>query len=311
MFYQIEETIRVVESTEVNENRITAGIIPLDEFEGLYEEFGFSETTIALCHKEEKHIHGTIEAHDDYFFGIINGIDAQKYLNMQDNIAIYIKKNLFLIVIIHDDDESIREKFQYVLSNLNLKKLTMERLIFGFLERLISEDYDELEALSNEIQALEESVSNQKLADTFPARITAIRRHLLILHNFYEQLILLGETLQDNENELFEEEKLRHFRMFTNRVIRLGSDVQMMLEYASHVKEAYHAQMDNNLNSVMEVFTVVAAIFLPLTLIAGWYGMNFKNMPELSWKYGYPLVAMISAVVVILILLFFKRRKLF
>ncbi|SHI80245.1 magnesium transporter CorA family protein [Parasporobacterium paucivorans] len=311
IYYQMGEKITTISQGEINENIITAGVITLAELESEFVKFGFSEATVIQCKKNERRIHGTIDVYDDYHFGIINGIDARNYLNLQDKIALYIKKNLFIVVIIKDEDESVGAKFREALEHVNKRMLTLEKMISAFLERLISEDYDILEDLEEKIRQLEENISNREINKEFPIDITDIRKHLLILHDFYDQLIILGETLQENENDLFEEEKLRYFRIFTNRVKRLSYDVQMLQEYCSHVKEAYHAQMDNNLNSVMEIFTVVAAIFLPLTLIAGWYGMNFESMPELSWKFGYPMVILISVVVVILALRYFRKRKLF
>ena len=68
--------------------------------------------------------------------------------------------------------------------------------------------------------------------------------------------------------------------------------------------------MDYNLNNTMKIFTVVTTVFLPLSLIVGWYGMNFTNMPELTWKYGYLAVILLSVAVVIFCFWFFKKKKL-
>ena len=70
------------------------------------------------------------------------------------------------------------------------------------------------------------------------------------------------------------------------------------------------AALDYNANLIMKVFTVVTTVFLPLTLIVGWYGMNFKYMPELTSQYGYPAVIILSILVVVLSLLFFKKKRL-
>ena len=70
------------------------------------------------------------------------------------------------------------------------------------------------------------------------------------------------------------------------------------------------AALDYNANRIMKVFTVVTTVFLPLTLIVGWYGMNFQHMPELSSRFGYPAVIVLSILVVVLSLLFFKKKRL-
>ncbi len=68
--------------------------------------------------------------------------------------------------------------------------------------------------------------------------------------------------------------------------------------------------LDYNLNNIMKLFTVITTIFLPLTLIVGWYGMNFTNMPELTWQYGYPAVIVFSVIVVMFCVIAFKKYKL-
>ncbi len=73
--------------------------------------------------------------------------------------------------------------------------------------------------------------------------------------------------------------------------------------------DLYKMRLDMRTNHIMTVLTVVTAIFAPLTLIAGWYGMNFANMPELTWKWGYPLVFVLCLVIAVVCLVFFKRKK--
>lgn len=83
----------------------------------------------------------------------------------------------------------------------------------------------------------------------------------------------------------------------------------MLQEYSVHVREAYHAQLEYDLNRIMKVFTVVTTIFLPLTLIVGWYGMNFTTIPEITWKYGYLYVILLSIIVAIICIIFFRKKK--
>ena len=82
-----------------------------------------------------------------------------------------------------------------------------------------------------------------------------------------------------------------------------------LLDYTLQIRDTYMARLDVRQNRIMTVLTVVTTIFMPLTLLAGWYGMNFKYMPELNSVYGYPVVIIISILIVIFSLLFFKRKK--
>lgn len=82
-----------------------------------------------------------------------------------------------------------------------------------------------------------------------------------------------------------------------------------MREYAMQVQDVYQSEIEIRQNDVMKFLTVVTTIFLPLTLIVGWYGMNFRYMPELMWKYGYPMVGALSVTVAGGCLWFFKKKK--
>ena len=97
--------------------------------------------------------------------------------------------------------------------------------------------------------------------------------------------------------------------MFTERAIRLQSLVSSQREYVSQLRDLLQAQLEVKQNTIMTVLTVITTIFLPLTLIAGWYGMNFTHMPELSWPYGYPVIIIVSIMIVIICLIWFKKKK--
>jgi magnesium transporter len=107
---------------------------------------------------------------------------------------------------------------------------------------------------------------------------------------------------------LIDEGAIRYFKILINRIERLNHNVIHLRDYVTQVREAYQAQVDIKLNKTMKFYTVITTIFLPLTLIAGWYGMNFRHMPELNWFYGYPFVMGLSSVVVAICLIYFKRH---
>ncbi len=308
MYCQLNESITQIDAANIQPDILTIGLIPLEELEKTYQSLGFSETTVMEC-KYDTHIHGNLDLYQDYLFGIIFGINSRQMITKQDRIGLYIKEHLFLIVIIEDEDHSVELKFQELLEHLKVTKLTMERVIFSFLERLISNDYDLLEHLEDKISSHEDKINAQITDHDFNHKITQIRKKLLLLDNYYQQLIAFGEELEENSADLFLEENLTYFRIFTDRVTRLSNNTRMLQDYSIHVREAYHAQLDYSLNSIMKLFTVVTTIFLPLTLIVGWYGMNFTSMPELTWKYGYIFVIALSVVVAAICIIFFKKKK--
>ena len=184
----------------------------------------------------------------------------------------------------------------------------LERFLYDFLEYTISQDLAMLEKSEHSLNLIEEAILRDEVK-SYPREMNEIRGDLLDLRVHYEQLIDLGQELEENENGFFRDENLRYFHMFTERVIRLQEIVSGQREYVMQLRDLMQSQLDVRQNHIMTLLTVVTSIFLPLTLIAGWYGMNFRYMPELEWKYSYPAVIAVSCVIVAVCLVWFKKKK--
>jgi magnesium transporter len=139
-------------------------------------------------------------------------------------------------------------------------------------------------------------------------KIVEHRKELLRLKRYYEQLDSIFDELTANDNGLLSRDSVRRFRILDARVERCAGDVLNLREYVTQMREAYQSQIDIQQNELMKVFTVVTVIFLPLTLLVGWYGMNFR-MPELEWTYGYPVMIGICVALVVWLLVIFKKKK--
>ncbi|MDD3867646.1 MAG: CorA family divalent cation transporter, partial [Eubacteriales bacterium] len=109
---------------------------------------------------------------------------------------------------------------------------------------------------------------------------------------------------------LVDDDHMRVMTLYIRRIDRLLSNILVLREYVTQVRESYEAETDINLNSIMRLFTVVTVIFLPLTLLVGWYGMNLP-MPEYQWSWSYPLVIALSLMIVVLTILIFRKNKWF
>ncbi len=312
MIYEINdgEEPKKISFDEIDPDKLTVAMVSISKIEQFREKFDFSDTTISECNSEAEHFRSSISIYDDYSFGILNIIDVNNILGPRDKIGYYIMKNFFLIIDIRDVDGSTAKIFENAIKRYK-NNATLEKIIYAFFDRLLNEDNTSLEKLDFYIDTMEDQLDKITDNKAFNKKLLKMKRRLLILRNYYEQLIDIGEELQENSNDIFTEEELRYFKFFTDKSERLSSNTQMIREHLLQLREAYQASLDYNLNSIMKVFTVVTTIFLPLTLIVGWYGMNFTNMPELTWEYGYLTVILISIIVVVACVAFFKRKKLF
>ncbi len=138
--------------------------------------------------------------------------------------------------------------------------------------------------------------------------ILKIRKELLRLHSYYNQMIDMCETMSENYNEMLSRDSCRLFHQFSGRMSRILANAQNLREYSLQIRELYQTQIQMRQNKVMQLLTVVTTIFMPLTLLTGWYGMNFDRMPELHWEFGYAVVIGISVILVIVEIWYFKKR---
>ncbi len=161
-----------------------------------------------------------------------------------------------------------------------------------------------------QINKIESSIINESEYKNFNEEILQYKRKLLQLKNYYEQLIDIGEAFYENENDIFEKARCNYFKRFIMKSERLCSDVNLLRESIVQLRELYQSNLDLKLNTTMKLFTVITAIFSPLTLITGWYGMNFTHMPELTWRYGYVYVISLALIIVALCIYFFRKNKL-
>lgn len=182
--------------------------------------------------------------------------------------------------------------------------------LFDFMEYLIKDDVYFLQHFEENLTKLEEQLLDSK-EEGFDKSILHIRKDLAVLGAYYEQLTDMGESLQEAPSGKTKHKTAPLFSIFTDRADRLHSDVQMLKEYSMQLREMHQSQVDVRQNQIMKVLTIVTTLFMPLSLIAGWYGMNFINMPELASPYGYGIVIIVSLLIIVVELWIFHIKKWF
>ena len=185
---------------------------------------------------------------------------------------------------------------------------SLERFLYDFLDQIVKDDLRLMEKYEDELDNMEKSIIEGE-EDLPSGRLNEIRSDIRYLRIHYEQLMDLAQEFEENENNFFKPENLRYFSTFINRASRLHDTSLSLRDYTMQIRDLYKAHLDVKQNRIMTVLTVVTTIFMPLTLIVGWYGMNFRYMPELNWEWSYPVVVVLSVLIVVVSLLFFKHKK--
>ncbi len=185
--------------------------------------------------------------------------------------------------------------------------LGADYLAYSLIDALIDAYFPVLESYAERIEALEDQVLSA--ADGMTGRqIHEIKRELLMLRRaVWPHREAISALLRD-ESSFIRSETRVYLRDCYDHIVQLLDIVETYRELASGLLEIYLSAQSNRLNEIMKVLTVFAAVFIPLTLIAGIYGMNFKYMPELEWRWGYPVLLVVMLTIGIGLLVMFKRR---
>ena len=211
-------------------------------------------------------------------------------------------------VVFIDDSGKVQEMISVIRSTKHWREPSLERFLYDFLELIVDPDLPIIEKYEDELDRIEDTILASE-GEGDMVRVNEIRSDVRELLVHYEQIIDMAQELLENENGFFSEQNLRYMHLFMNRMVRRHDSAVSLRDHSMQVRDLYHSQLEVKQNRIMTLLTVVTTIFMPLTLIAGWYGMNFRYMPELGWKIGYPLVFVVSVLIVVFCLIFFKKKK--
>lgn len=244
----------------------------------------------------------TFESFEDYSLIAFDWYDLQNTAVPPAQILVYIDRDDLFYVCENDTSFVAAEK-------LYAEHASNEHALYLFFKNLFRGSAKYLEQLENNVAALDDDVADGTQAG-LRENLTDTRNEILRAKKYYEQLEFLFDEICDNDNGLFSDGVLKYFEVLRNRSVRLSAQAANLRDYIAQVRDAYQAQIGIEQNELMKLFTLVSSIFLPLTLIAGWYGMNLK-MPEFAWDYGYLFVMGLCLIVGLLWLFYFKKKKWF
>jgi len=189
-----------------------------------------------------------------------------------------------------------------------LRKMGADYLAYALLDAVVDHYFVVLESLGERVEALEEELVGDPSQATLH-RIHALKREMIFLRKSVWPLREVVAKLERAESELIKESTEIFFRDVYDHTIQVIDNIETFREMLSGMLETYLSSVSNRMNRVMKVLTIIATIFIPLTFLAGVYGMNFEHMPELKWRYGYFLVWGVMIALGAGMAIAFKRKK--
>jgi len=189
-----------------------------------------------------------------------------------------------------------------------IRKMGSDYLAYSLIDMIVDNYFIILERLGERIELLEEELVVHPTTKTIQ-EIQKFKNEMILVRRMVWPLREVISGLGRKESPLIKETTEIYLRDVYDHTVQVMDTIEVYREMLSGMLDIYLSSVSNRLNSVMKVLTIIATIFMPLTFIAGIYGMNFKYMPELEWRWGYPAVWLIVAVIGISMLIYFKKKK--
>lgn len=244
-----------------------------------------------------------VETQQECLWGTLNIPRLLDVLGMRYKLQFFVNRKYVVIV---DDVDFAQRIVKRIQKHKSKQGPTKEKFICNFMAEFMKRDLDLLLGYEKLLMDIDEYITSGT-ANELPPELMEIRKKLLTLRSYYDEMMDLGRDFEDNENGYFSKKYLKYFGTISDRADRLMGKTSHLLEYARQIKDSYQTLIDAKQNANMQFLTIISTVFYPLTLVTGWYGMNFRNMPEL--EQGYPFVIGLSVIIILVILLVFKKKK--
>lgn len=259
-----------------------------------------------------------LEVFDEYAYIVVkmHFYNREEEVIETDQLSVVLGKSFILTFQEREGDilEGVRQRLRN--NKGRIRRVGADYLAYALLDAVVDHYFSVLEIIDEDIEDLEEELITSPTRDTLES-IHGMKRDLIYLKRTIWPIREIISILMRDETHLVHESNLVYLRDLYDHIIQIIDTVETFRDITSGMLDIYLSSVSNRMNEIMKVLTIFAAIFIPLTFIAGIYGMNFNtavsrlNMPELNWVYGYPFALGLMAAVGIGLLYYFKRKKWF
>lgn len=250
------------------------------------------------------------QEYDEHLFFTLKMLGTSKTGGkiITEQVSFVLGKNYLISFQEQEGDifDRIRERIRTNKGKIRQKKA--DYLFYSLIDAVVDNYYLIIENLSEKVEKLEEEVVENPNEDTLK-KIQFLKKQLIQIRKSISPLREAISSVIKDEIELINADTIKYLRDVYDHIIHLIESVESQRDITYGLKDLYMSELSNRMNKTMKVLTIISTIFIPLTFIAGIYGMNFDNMPELNYEYGYPLVWIFMIVTTICMVIYFKKKK--
>jgi len=252
-----------------------------------------------------------VEEFNNYLFVTLKVLlwNNEKSTFSVEQFSLAIGENFLLSFQESDSNlfDKIRSRFQKGIgARLHLQGT--DYLAYRLIDTIVDQYFVVLEALGDKIEDLEETIVNAPTQQN-SRNLYRIKRQVLMLRKAIWPMREAISNLLRIDGELITPATHLYYRDLYDHVAQAIDSLEVFRDMMSSILDVYLSSLSNRMNEIMKVLTIIATIFIPITFIASLFGMNFKYMPELAWRWSYPAVLVIMVIVVLFMLRYFRKQK--
>ena len=251
-----------------------------------------------------------MEDFEDYIFVVVKMI----YYDEKDNEIKAEQVSLILgpsFVVSFQEKEGdvfnpIRERIRKAKGRI--RKMKADYLAYALIDTIVDHYFIVLEKLGEKIEGMEEALVTNPTPETLQ-NIHTLKRELIFLRKSIWPLREVVNNMERGESSLIDESTGIYLRDVYDHTIQVVDTIETFRDMVSGMLDIYLSSISNKMNEVMKVLTIIATIFIPLTFVAGLYGMNFKYIPELEWHWGYFAALFLMVIIGFGMVMYFRNKK--
>ena len=255
------------------------------------------------------HQHPKFEEYGEYLFIVLKTLTSDATLAVHhEQISILMFGTL--LFTFREKKDGLFDGLKQRLANAKgrIRALGTDYLTYAIMDTVVDQYFTLSDTLEEEIEAIELKLLGRPNPQTFTT-IQLLKRELVFVRKAITPLREVLAAMQRRDAELIQEKTLPYFRDVFDHTIRVIDTMDSYRDLINGMLEIYLSSVSNRMNEIMKVLTVFATIFIPLTFLVGVYGMNFEHMPELHWKYSYPVIWGLFFFIPAVLLIWFRKKK--
>ena len=251
-----------------------------------------------------------IDEYDHYIFVVLKMLYYDKNSQIiSEQVSFILGKNYVISFQESEGDvlDSVRDRLRQ--DKGRVRSMSSDYLLYTLIDAIVDHYFSVIEILGEKIEDFETAIFSGQAADDVSKDIQDLKREILRVRRAIFPLREVVSRIEKNESNLIQEKTITYYRDIYDHLNHVTENIDIYREMIWSLMDMYMTSISNKMNEVMKVLTIMASIFIPLTFIAGIYGMNFDYMPELKYKYSYFILWGVMIVMFLGMLYYFKKKK--